>query len=257
MMKRLLAVLLLLFPGSALAKPMVSQADLSGTIDRARVELVLTGAPQFHVLYLANPYRIVIDMDALDWHAAPISGGAKDRLVTGLRYGVQKTGSSRLVLDLAAPARIATARYHADKASAKTHLIIDLQAASSANFQQAMNHNRPSPKTAETKDIEAAVNMTTAAGKPSTPAQPQKAQQQQAAAQRNVDQAGGDTTVDAKKQAYPEPLLTSLDSELAHGQQVPDPDEKPGFSSPDGYFVSYMHPPGALLGAGVTVGMQF
>jgi len=256
-MKRLLAVLLLLFPGSALAKPMVSEADLSGTIDRARVELVLTGAPQFHVLYLANPYRIVIDMDALDWRAAPISSGSKDRLVTDLRYGVQKTGSSRLVLDLAAPARIATAHYHADKASAKTHLIIDLQAASTANFQQAMAHNQPSPKMAEAKDIEAAANMTTAAGKPSTAAQPRKMQQQQAASPQTVNQAGGDTTVATKKPAYPEPLLTSLDGELAHGQQSADQDEKPGFSSPDGYFVSYMHPPGALLGAGVTVGMQF
>jgi hypothetical protein len=61
----------------------------------------------------------------------------------------------------------------------------------------------------------------------------------------------------AAKQAYPEPLLTSLDSDLAHAQQASSQDAMPGFSSPEGYYVSYMHPPGSLLGAGVTVGMQF
>ena len=66
----------------------------------------------------------------------------------------------------------------------------------------------------------------------------------------------GNTAANAK-QAYPEPLLTSLDSDLARAQQASAQEERPGFSSPDGYYVSYMHPPGSLLGAGVTVGMQF
>lgn len=269
-MKRLLAVLLLLFPGSALAKPVISQADLSGTINQARVDLVLTGAPPFHLLYLSNPYRIAIDMDATDWHAAPVSSSATEELVTGLRHGVQKTGVSRLVLDLSAPARISAARYHTDK-DAKTHLIIDLQAVSAANFQQAIDRNQPaSPmaecqtidqkpvmqKTIDGKMVEAAASMTTAAGGPSAAKAPQKIQQAKAK-RSSTGQDNAANTVAKAKQAYPEPLLTSLDSDLAHAQQASSEDTLPGFSSPDGYYVSYMHPPGSLLGAGVTVGMQF
>jgi hypothetical protein len=250
-MKRLLAVLLLLVPESALATPVVSEADLSGTADHAHVELVLTGAPQFHVLYLANPYRIAIDMDAIDWRAAPVSS-SKTGLVTGLRYGVPKVGVSRLVLDLATPARIALAHYHTDQNSTKTRFTIDLQAVSAANFQQAMARSQPSPKIVDGEAVEAAAAMTTAAGKPSTPAASRKTQQ------ATTSQGGGDTKVDnPDKRPYPEPLMTSLSGDPTHNQQTSESDGKSGFGATDGYAISYMHPPGSLLGAGVTLEMQF
>ena len=261
-MKRLLAVLLLLFPSAALARPMVSQADLSGSPDQARVELVLTGAPQFHVSYFANPYRIVIDMDAVDWRAAPIGAIAKTSLVTGLRYGVQKSGSSRLVLDLAAPARMASARYRSEKATntttGTTHLILSLQAASAANFRQAMNRQQPSPQA-----IDAAIAMTTAAGKPAARSATKTAGQATIAASSGSqgNTTLGNTTVGdsatTAKEADCEPLLTNLDSATLQSEQSTSDSNGLGYASQDGYFVSYMHPPGSLLGAGVTIGTQF
>jgi hypothetical protein len=261
-MKRLVAVLLLLFPSAALARPVVSEADLSGSSDQARVELVMTGAPQFHVTYFANPYRIVIDMDAVDWRAAPVGAIAKTSLVIGLRYGVQKSGSSRLVLDLAAPARMASARYRAEKTTdrngSKTHLILSLQAASATNFRQAMNRQQPTPQA-----IDAAAAMVTAAGKPV--ARPATKTATQAAlvsgnAAQGVATSGRAATGDATQAAKPadcDPLLTDLDTATLQSEPSTSEGNGLGYASPDGYFVSYMHPPGSLLGAGVTVGTQF
>src|SRR5262245_13391007 len=103
-MKRLQAVLwflcpVLLAPGIALARPVVSAAQLAGDADHPTLELTLTAAPDYQVFYLASPYRLVVDMEALDWRAASPAKARGASLISGLRYGLQKSGTSRLVLD--------------------------------------------------------------------------------------------------------------------------------------------------------------
>lgn len=238
-MKRLLAVLLLLVPGTALARPVVSDVSLTGDATQASIDVVLSSAPQFHVFYLADPYRIVIDMPAVDWRATPLAA-EQETLVTGLRHGVPKTGISRLVLDLAAPARVASADYLAGDGSTQTRLRINLEAVSATSFRQAMA--RPAASTS----IWASATPANAAPQGQSSASP--------AAQPAASQPA---TATGAKQVLRDPLLSNLDDNLLQREQQASRDSNLGFTSPDGYFVTYMHPPGSTFGAGVTVGTQF
>jgi|GEM_PF-6330926 len=268
-MKRQSAVLLLLFqalllPATALARPMVNAAHLLADSQKATLELTLNAAPDFHVFYLANPYRVVIDMEALDWRAATPGKTAAKALVTGLRYGVQGSGTSRLVLDLAAPARISDAHYRRDKSGAM-HLDISLQQVSAANFAAAMNQYRAPQKA--TEDI---ADMSTAAGgqagtkarrrnsteQATTQATPSAPQQQASAARQGTAAHQGATVATTSKEVYVPPLLTDADTALRSNASTTQGDPLL-YQSPDGYSLSYMHPPGSFFGAGVTVGMQF
>jgi len=257
-MKRLLAVLLLLSqallqPATAFARPVVSAAHLTAAAHQATLELTLTAAPDFHVFYLANPYRVVIDMEALDWRVPAPGKTASSSLVSGLRYGVQSSGASRLVLDLATPARISGAHYRRDK-SGNMQLTINLQEVSAVNFAQAMTQYRAPKKT--TADV--ATMSTAAGGQVNTDAranagvqattQPIPARQQQAAA--------SSPSGTAAKEVYVPPLLTDADTNLRSNAATVQSDSLL-YTSPDGYSLSYMHPPGSAFGAGVTVGMQF
>ncbi|HWT97978.1 MAG TPA: AMIN domain-containing protein [Terriglobales bacterium] len=267
-MKRQSAVLLLLFqvlllPATALARPMVNAAHLVTDSQKATLELTLNAAPDFHVFYLANPYRVVIDMEALDWRAAAPGKMTAKALVTGLRYGVQGSGASRLVLDLVAPARISDAHYRRDKSGA-THLDISLQQVSAANFAAAMNQYRAPQKA--TEDI--AEMSTAAGGQAGTKAsrrnsteqaatQTTSASQLQASATSQGAAAHQGTTVGTtSKEVYVPPLLTDADTALRSNASTTQGDPLL-YQSPDGYSLSYMHPPGSFFGAGVTVGMQF
>jgi N-acetylmuramoyl-L-alanine amidase len=239
-MKRLLAVLLLLVPATALAKPVVSDVRMSGDVTQARIDVVLSGAPQFHVFYLADPYRIVIDMPEVDWRAAPVAR-EQEMLVTGLRHGMPKAGISRLVLDLAAPARIASADYLTGKGTSQTRLRINLEAVSGASFRQAMAQ----PSASTTTSIWQSANTK------------QQGQSSISASTTGQPAASQAATATGPKQPLRDPLISSFDQDLVQREQEASRDSNLGFTTPDGYFVTYMHPPGSLFGAGVNVGTQF
>jgi hypothetical protein len=234
-MKRLLALVMLLIPGPALAAPMVSGVNLTMESDGAHLELALTAATALHVFYLDNPYRIVIDLQGTDWQATvpAIPAGA---FVTGLRHGRQKSGAARLVIDLATPARIATADYLETTTVAKVALVVDLRRVSAASFRQAMT---------QPAKAEAWVASSNATPSP------------EAAIQTAAGATASTASATSSKKPPREPLLTSAYDELIQREQEASRDSKLGITSPDGYFITYMHPPGSLLGAGVTVGTQF
>src|SRR5260221_6809547 len=125
-MKHLLAVLMLLIPGSVLAAPVVTSVKLTADPDRAHLELVLSAATPLHVFYLDNPYRIVIDLQGTDWRGAP-AAAVTDSLVTRPRHCPQTSAAAPLVVDLAAPARTSAAAYPAAPAATTTPLVVDLR----------------------------------------------------------------------------------------------------------------------------------
>jgi N-acetylmuramoyl-L-alanine amidase len=241
-MKRLLAVFMLLIPGPVLAAPVVSAVSLTAEPDSAHLELVLSAATPLHVFYLDNPYRIAIELQGTDWRAAPAPAAA-DSLVSGLRHGQQKSGAARLVVDLAAPARIATADYLASADATTTRLVIDLRQVTASSFRRAMaSASRPTSWAASAN-----------AKAPTDKASPDKTAPE-AAIQPAAGPATGTATA---KKPLPDPLLTSAYDDLIQREQEASRDSELGITSPDGYFITYMHPPGSLLGAGVTVGTQF
>lgn len=277
-MKRLLAVLLFLMAGSltipvcfAATPAQVSGAEITGNGTTADISLTMTAQPRFHIFYLANPDRIVIDMEKIDWRAmAPVAQAGS--LVSNLRHGMPAADQSRLVLDLASPARVTSARYAKDARSGKAQLLIAVRAVSTANFQQAAGAQtpafQPSPgMTPSVAEAEAAASLQTAAGvpaaakaaKPAATAVLQQARPLPALAQASPSWAQNQRApVAAKaKQVYRQPLLTSADTAMVEEAQQSSQDTGLGYTSPDGVFVTYMHPPGSLVGGGVTIGTSF
>ena len=55
---------------------------------------------------LANPYRVVIDMPQVTFQFPPKDGESGRGLIKAFRFGLVMQGGSRMVIDLARPARI-------------------------------------------------------------------------------------------------------------------------------------------------------
>ncbi|WP_374384008.1 N-acetylmuramoyl-L-alanine amidase [Dongia sp.] len=120
--------------GVAYAKPAVTDAKLGVEPDRTRVVLDLTAATGFKVFALADPQRVVIDLDEVDWQ---IPAGRKLQgrgLVAAMRYGLFKVGTSRIVLDLAAPAAVTQVTLLDKSGSDPRRLLIDLTPVDEAAF---------------------------------------------------------------------------------------------------------------------------
>jgi N-acetylmuramoyl-L-alanine amidase len=119
---------------AAWAKPAVTDAKLGVEPELTRVVLDLTAETGFKVFALADPFRIVIDLDEVDWQ---IPAGRKLQgrgLVAAMRYGLFKVGTSRIVLDLAAPADVAQVTLVDKTAELPRRLLIDLKPTDEAAF---------------------------------------------------------------------------------------------------------------------------
>jgi N-acetylmuramoyl-L-alanine amidase len=66
-LRRLVLLWLFLIPVCAWAKPVVTDARIGADGGLTRIELQVSQAPHFHVIYVPDPDRIVIDLDELDW----------------------------------------------------------------------------------------------------------------------------------------------------------------------------------------------
>jgi N-acetylmuramoyl-L-alanine amidase len=119
----------------AWAKSAVTDARLGIEAERTRVVLDLSAATGFSLFVLGDPHRVVIDLDEVDWQI-PAGRVLQGRgLVTAMRYGLFKVGTSRIVLDLSAPARVANVMQLAAADGHPPRLMIDLVAAPDAAFR--------------------------------------------------------------------------------------------------------------------------
>ncbi len=104
-MARLVAIVLalLLAASAALAKPSVTGVRIGAHAEMTRFVLELTEAPAYRAFTLPDPFRVVIDLPALDWSLG--SGPLQEPrgVVEALRYGLFAPGTSRVVLDVAQP----------------------------------------------------------------------------------------------------------------------------------------------------------
>jgi N-acetylmuramoyl-L-alanine amidase len=118
--------------------PTVTEAKLGVEPNLTRVELSLTGAPEFRIFTLADPDRVVVDLSEVGWK---VPGGKKLQghgLVAGLRYGLFKAGTSRIVLDLAAPAAVTDARILPADGTLPTRLAVDLRPTDVAAYRASV-----------------------------------------------------------------------------------------------------------------------
>jgi N-acetylmuramoyl-L-alanine amidase len=129
--------LLLLLGGAAqaVAKPAITDARLGVEPGMTRVVISLTQRSDFHVFTLADPYRVVIDMSEVDWK---VPSGTKLRgqgLVAGMRYGLFKAGTSRVVVDLMEPSEVVRAEYVPPANGEPLRLLVDLRPISDSQYR--------------------------------------------------------------------------------------------------------------------------
>jgi N-acetylmuramoyl-L-alanine amidase len=134
---RIFFLVAIAFAVPAEAKPAVTGAKLGIEPNLTRVELTLSDSAEYRIFTLADPNRIVIDLSEVAWK---VKEGRKLQgrgLVAALRYGLFKAGTSRIVLDLTAPAAVTDARILPTNGKQSVRLALDLRPTDSAAFKAA------------------------------------------------------------------------------------------------------------------------
>jgi N-acetylmuramoyl-L-alanine amidase len=143
---------------------------LAGDTKQTRFILDLDKTIQFRAFTLADPYRVVVDIPQVTFQLRPGTGNAGRGLVKAFRYGLVMPGGSRIVFDLAGPAKIANS-YVLEAANGQPpRLVLELEEVDRAGFVQGMApESRPELKPT-IADAKAAMSPEAVPGKPAEPA---------------------------------------------------------------------------------------
>ena len=113
-----------------------------GDTERTRFVVDLERNPEFRILRLTNPYRLVIDMPDVEF-GDPAMGEGRG-LISDYRYGLIAPGKARIVLDLAQPVEIVSTFVLDPVAPEPARLVIDVVPTSAEAFEAAALGDRPS-----------------------------------------------------------------------------------------------------------------
>jgi N-acetylmuramoyl-L-alanine amidase len=136
---------------SAFSNVSATAGRLEFTPQGTKLIFDLSGPVEARAFPLANPDRIVVDLPEIAFHVAPLlprpAAARKGRggdvpaapmgLVTSYRFGQFAPGHSRIIIDLAAPARIVRAETQHGAAGAPAQLIIELAQTDRQSFETA------------------------------------------------------------------------------------------------------------------------
>src|SRR5438128_4826403 len=118
--------------------PIASDARLAGDAKQTRFILDLDKNVQFRAFALADPYRVVVDLPQVTFQLAAGAGAAGRGLIKTFRYGLVMPGGSRIVFDLAGPAKIEKS-YVLDAANGQPpRLVLELEAVDRTAFVQML-----------------------------------------------------------------------------------------------------------------------
>lgn len=116
----------------------VSAARLTGDAARTVLTFDLTRPVEMRAFALADPYRIIIDLDEVHFHMPAQPGGDRRGLVQAFRYGLFAPGKSRIVIDLAGPAAIERAISIEATEGAPPRLHLELVRTDAEGFRRAL-----------------------------------------------------------------------------------------------------------------------
>lgn len=152
--------------------PIASDARLAGDARQTRFILDLDKPVQFRAFTLADPYRVIVDLNQVNFQLPAAAGTSGRGLVKAFRYGLVMPGGSRIVFDLTGPARIAKS-YIVEAANGQPpRLVLEFEEVDRTAFVQALApESRPElrPAIAEA-NANAAVAKAEAPAAPSNPA---------------------------------------------------------------------------------------
>jgi N-acetylmuramoyl-L-alanine amidase len=124
--------------------PIASDARLAGDAKQTRFVLDLDKTVPFRAFALADPYRVVVDVPQINFQLPAGTGTAGRGLIKAFRYGLVMPGGSRIVFDLAGPAKIANS-YVLEAANGQpSRLVLEFTETDSASFVQSLTaESRP------------------------------------------------------------------------------------------------------------------
>jgi N-acetylmuramoyl-L-alanine amidase len=114
--------------------PVATDARLGGDESQTRFVMDLSRKIDLRAFTLADPYRIVLDTPQVIFQLPPKAGDAGRGLIKAFRFGLVMQGGSRLVFDLAKPARIEKAFVVDATDGVPARLVLDLAATDRASF---------------------------------------------------------------------------------------------------------------------------
>src|SRR5499427_5884032 len=118
--------------------PLASDVRVGGDDAQARLVVDLSQKIDVRAFTLANPYRVVIDMPQINFQLPPKAGETGRGLIKGFRFGLVMQGGSRIVVELARPARVDKA-YVIDAANDHpARLVLDLASTDREAFMRTI-----------------------------------------------------------------------------------------------------------------------
>jgi N-acetylmuramoyl-L-alanine amidase len=116
--------------------PVATEVRLGGDESQTRLVIDLSQKIDIRAFTLANPFRVVVDMPQVTFQFPPRTGDTGRGLVKAFRYGLVMQGGSRLVIDLARPARIDKAFVLDAVNDQPARLVLDLAASDRETFMR-------------------------------------------------------------------------------------------------------------------------
>ncbi len=117
----------------------VTEVRLGVHPDSTRFVIELSGDVEPRIFGLPDPYRVVIDLPQVRFDLGPDAADAAAGVVTKMRYGQFRPGTSRLVIDLAEPAKVKRHFLLEPQAADQAwRLVVDLETTDRADFITAM-----------------------------------------------------------------------------------------------------------------------
>jgi N-acetylmuramoyl-L-alanine amidase len=131
-------------PVAAANFPVASEVRLAGDAKQTRFVLDLDRPVQLRAFALADPYRVIVDIPQVNFQLKAGAGTAGRGLIKAFRYGVVMPGGSRIVFDLAGPAKIANS-YVLEAANGQpARLVLELEQVDRTTFVQLLGaESRP------------------------------------------------------------------------------------------------------------------
>jgi N-acetylmuramoyl-L-alanine amidase len=143
----------------------VTHAEVTRAGALTRLSLLVSARVPYHVSFLANPYRVVLDMPDVEFRLAVTAGQQGQGLIRAYRYGLFAPGKARVVIDTTQPVRVQRQAMNVDPAGA-ARLVLDLAPTDEASFlasiappPAARHHDphvddaRPDPRAANARPV--------------------------------------------------------------------------------------------------------
>ena len=120
--------------GQSAHNPQVTGIEVREQGGATTIAIDLSRRVDYRVFFLNEPMRAIIDLPPVGW-SLPSMVPAPRGLIAGYRYGLFDTDTSRLVLDLAGPARVRLVRYDLLPGRTDQRLVIELEHTTQSAFE--------------------------------------------------------------------------------------------------------------------------